>query len=129
MMNTRRMLAIFGTALLALAVQQPVMAQVREEAKLMVAAKVLDELRAQRDQAIPERLLQRAYGVAVIKELGEEGLRSRIDSPGPMQWFMGPKVSRQRVLYFLMTHSQDTYGQLVVYARLNGVTPPASRQP
>jgi uncharacterized damage-inducible protein DinB len=70
-----------------------------------------------------------AYGVAVIKELGEEGLRTRIDSPGPLQWFMGPKVSRQRVLYFLMTHSQDTYGQLVVYARLNGVTPPASRQP
>jgi len=70
-----------------------------------------------------------SYGVAVIKELGEEGLRARIDSPGPIQWFMGPKVSRQRVLYFLMTHSQDTYGQLVVYARLNGVTPPASRQP
>jgi len=70
-----------------------------------------------------------AYGVAVIQELGEDGLRAPIDSPGPMQWFMGPKVSRQRVLYFLMTHSQDTYGQLVVYARLNGVIPPASRQP
>jgi hypothetical protein len=70
-----------------------------------------------------------SYGVAVIKELGEEGLRARIDSPGPIEWFMGPKVSRQRVLYFLMTHSQDTYGQLVVYARLNSVIPPASRQP
>jgi uncharacterized damage-inducible protein DinB len=70
-----------------------------------------------------------SYGAAVIKELGEEGLRGRIDSPGPLAWFMGPKVSRQRVLYFLMTHSQDTYGQLVVYARLNGVIPPASRQP
>ena len=70
-----------------------------------------------------------SYGVAVIKELGEEGLRAQIDSPGPIQWFMGPKVSRQRVLYFLMTHSQDTYGQLVVYARLNGIIPPASRQP
>ena len=69
------------------------------------------------------------YGVAVIKELGEQGLQVRIDSPPQMEWFMGSKVSRQRVLYFLMTHSQDTYGQLVVYARLNGVTPPASRQP
>jgi hypothetical protein len=58
-----------------------------------------------------------------------EGARARIDSPGLIQWFLGPKVSRQRVLYFLMTHSQDTYGQLVVYARLNGVIPPASRQP
>lgn len=69
------------------------------------------------------------YGVAVIKEFGEQGLLARIDSPGPMGWFMGPKVSRQRVLYFLMAHSQDTYGQLVVYARLNGIVPPASRQP
>jgi hypothetical protein len=69
------------------------------------------------------------YGVAVIRELGEQGLPARIDSPGPVAWFMGPHVSRQRVLYFLMTHSQDTYGQLVVYARMNGVTPPASRQP
>jgi hypothetical protein len=69
------------------------------------------------------------YGVAVIKELGDQGLQARIDSPGPMAFFMGPKVSRQRVLYFLMAHSQDTYGQLVVYARLNGIVPPASRQP
>ena len=75
--------------------------------------------------------VQRAgeYGVAVIKEFGEQGLLARIDSPGPLGWFMGPKVSRLRVLYFLMTHSQDTYGQLVVYARMNGITPPASRQP
>ena len=69
------------------------------------------------------------YGSAVIKELGDQGLQARIDSPGPIGWFMGPKVSRQRILYFLMAHSQDTYGQLVVYARLNGIVPPASRQP
>ena len=69
------------------------------------------------------------YGTAVIRELGEKGLTTRIDSPGPMGFFMGPQLSRQRVLYFLMMHSQDTYGQLVVYARLNGVVPPASRQP
>ncbi|HEY7387807.1 MAG TPA: DinB family protein [Bryobacteraceae bacterium] len=69
------------------------------------------------------------YGVAVIKEFDEQGLTARIDSPGPVGWFMGPTISRQRALYFLMTHSQDTYGQLVVYARMNGITPPASRQP
>jgi uncharacterized damage-inducible protein DinB len=69
------------------------------------------------------------YGVAVIRELGEKGLVTRIDSPGPVGFFMGPQLSRQRVLYFLMGHTQDTYGQLVVYLRLNGITPPASRQP
>jgi len=70
-----------------------------------------------------------AYGVAVIQELGDQGLQARIDAPGPTSFFMGPKVSRQRLISFLMAHSQDTYGQLVVYARLCGVTPPASRMP
>jgi hypothetical protein len=28
-----------------------------------------------------------------------------------------------------MGHSQDIYGQLAVYLRLNGVTPPASNRP
>jgi uncharacterized damage-inducible protein DinB len=69
------------------------------------------------------------YGVAIIKEFGEQGLVARIDSPGPVAFFTGPQLSRQRALYFLMTHSQDTYGQLVVYLRLNGITPPLSRQP
>ena len=63
--------------------------------------------------------------MAVIKEFGDQGLATRVASPP----FMGPLSSRQRMLYFLMTHSQDTYGQLVVYLRLNGITPPASRQP
>jgi lipid-binding SYLF domain-containing protein len=44
-------------------------AQAREEAKLLVATEVLDELRGQRDQVIPERLLQRAYAVAVIPDV------------------------------------------------------------
>jgi uncharacterized damage-inducible protein DinB len=65
------------------------------------------------------------YGIAVIKEFSDQQLTGRVESP----WFMGPMASRQRILYFLMTHSQDTYGQLVVYLRLNGITPPASRQP
>jgi lipid-binding SYLF domain-containing protein len=38
----------------------------KEEARLLVATKVLDELRGQRDQLIPQHLLQRAYGIAVI---------------------------------------------------------------
>jgi len=65
------------------------------------------------------------YGIAVIKEFSDQQLTGRVESP----WFMGPMSTRQRILYFLMTHSQDTYGQLVVYLRLNGITPPASRQP
>ena len=66
MMNTRRMLVALALAVMAFAAQRPALAQSREESKLLSATRVLEELRAQRDQAIPERLLQRAYGVAVI---------------------------------------------------------------
>lgn len=62
---TRRLCcALLATA--ALAAHGTVQAQAREEAKLLAAAEVLDVLRAQPDSQIPERLLQRAYGVAVI---------------------------------------------------------------
>jgi len=41
----------------------------REEGKLLIASQVLEELRATRDQYIPDRLLERAYGIAVIPDL------------------------------------------------------------
>ena len=46
-----------------------VQAQAREEGKLLVASQVLEELRDARDQLIPERLMERAYGIAVIPDL------------------------------------------------------------
>jgi lipid-binding SYLF domain-containing protein len=60
--------ALFYSIITALVLlpTSPTIAKAREDAKLLVATEVLDELRAQRDQRIPERLLQRAYGVAVI---------------------------------------------------------------
>ena len=65
------------------------------------------------------------YGAALLKEFSQAQLAERVPSPP----FMGPTSSRQQIFYFLMTHTQDTYGQLVVYLRLNGVTPPFSAQP
>jgi len=65
------------------------------------------------------------YGAAVLKEFSDQQLSERVASLP----FMGPTTSRLRVIYFSMTHSQDIYGQLVVYLRLNGVTPPASNRP
>jgi lipid-binding SYLF domain-containing protein len=44
----------------------PAFAGAREEARLIEASGVLEELGAQRDTAIPDRLLQRAYAIAVI---------------------------------------------------------------
>jgi lipid-binding SYLF domain-containing protein len=41
----------------------------REQGRLLVASEVLEELRTARDQAIPDRLLERAYGILVIPDL------------------------------------------------------------
>lgn len=68
-MHTTRFLAGVTCSLLALGATTAVQAQAREEAKLLVATQVLDEIRGQRDQQIPEQLLQRAYGVAVIPDV------------------------------------------------------------
>jgi len=65
------------------------------------------------------------YGAAVIKEFNDAQLTERVTSMP----FMGPTTSRVRVIYFSITHSQDIYGQLAVYLRLNGITPPASNRP
>jgi hypothetical protein len=40
---------------------------------------------------------------------------------------MGPSASRLRLIYWSMQHNMDIYGQMVVYLRLNGIVPPASR--
>ena len=64
------------------------------------------------------------YGAAVIKEFNDQQLTERVASMP----FLGPTASRLKVIYFSMQHTQDIYGQLVVYLRLNGITPPASNR-
>lgn len=46
-------------------------AQAREQGRLLMASQVLEELRASRDQFIPDWLLERAYGIAVIPDMGK----------------------------------------------------------
>jgi len=64
------------------------------------------------------------YAEAVVKEFNDQQLAERVQSLP----FMGPSTSRLRVIYFDFGHSQDIYGQMAVYLRLNGITPPASRR-
>jgi lipid-binding SYLF domain-containing protein len=44
-------------------------AQAREEGRLLMASQVLEELRSGKDQYIPDRLLERAYAIAVIPDM------------------------------------------------------------
>src|SRR5438034_9075436 len=73
-------------------------AQARGQGRLLTASQILEELRGSRDQAIPDRLLERAYGIAVIPDLtkvaffaggrrghgvlGGRGKQGRCPSPG-----------------------------------------------
>jgi uncharacterized damage-inducible protein DinB len=66
-----------------------------------------------------------AYGSAVLKEFNDQQLMERVTSMP----FMGPTASRIRVANFAIAHAQDIYGQLAVYLRLKGVTPPRSNRP
>jgi len=63
------------------------------------------------------------YGAAVIKEFDNTTIQGTIQAP-----FLGPST-RARIMFFLNGHTQDTYGQMAVYLRLNGVVPPASQRP
>jgi len=54
---------------IALAGTAAVHAQAREEGRVLIASQVLEDLRGVRDQGIPDRLLERAYGIAIIPDL------------------------------------------------------------
>ena len=64
------------------------------------------------------------YGEALIQEQTAQSLFEIVQT----NQFLGPS-SRARVIYFLIGHSWDIYGQMVVYLRLNGGVPPASQRP
>ena len=61
------------------------------------------------------------YGIAVLQEFSDEQLLETIAGPR----YLG-NVTRVRMAYFTLSHAMDIYGQMAVYLRLNGVTPPAS---
>ncbi len=69
MMRTRFSLFTVLAGLVLAGASAGAHAQAREQGRLLTAGQVLDELRNSRDQAIPDRLLERAYGIAVIPDL------------------------------------------------------------
>ena len=64
------------------------------------------------------------YGAALLKEFDNTSIQGSVTQP----FGMGPGT-RARVFFFLVAHTQDTYGQMAVYLRLNGGVPPASQRP
>ena len=64
------------------------------------------------------------YGEALIREQTPASMFEVVQTNA----FLGPS-SRARVVYFLLGHTWDIYGQMVVYLRENGGVPPASQRP
>ncbi len=64
-----------------------------------------------------------AYGHKAMNSLTDQNLTGLVQSA-----FGDNKVSRLSMASIAVWHSFDHYGQMVVYARMNGIVPPASRQ-
>lgn len=63
------------------------------------------------------------YGTALMNELSEATVLEPVKDSPP---WLGP-ASHARIIWTLLAHSMDIYGQMAVYLRLNGIVPPASR--
>jgi uncharacterized damage-inducible protein DinB len=59
-------------------------------------------------------------GADVIKAQGDAGMAKTVDAGGQM-------IRVDVLAYDLIAHTNDHYGQMVVYYRLNGLVPPESR--
>jgi uncharacterized damage-inducible protein DinB len=64
------------------------------------------------------------FGDALIREQTDESMLQIVQT----NQFLGPS-SKARVIYFLIGHTWDIYGQMAVYLRLNGIVPPRSDRP
>jgi uncharacterized damage-inducible protein DinB len=63
-----------------------------------------------------------AYGHRAMASLTQDNLTGLVPSA-----FGGGKVPRIAMANLAISHSFNHYGQMVVYARMNGIVPPASR--
>lgn len=63
------------------------------------------------------------HGAAALGEFTDDAMLEEVQGP---PWV--GKVTRTGMISFILGHNMDLYGQMVVYLRLEGVVPPASRR-
>ncbi len=66
------------------------------------------------------------FGTAALKEQTDQTMVQQAETT-QFDRFMGPST-KARVVYYVIGHTWDIYGQMVVYLRLNGLVPPASQR-
>ena len=66
------------------------------------------------------------FGTAALKEQTDQTMVAQAETTR-FDRFMGAST-KARVVYYVIGHTWDIYGQMAVYLRLNGITPPASQR-
>ncbi|HXT16200.1 MAG TPA: DinB family protein [Gemmatimonadaceae bacterium] len=88
------------------------------------------------DEAGPDTVITKRQHIAYL-ERSFDALDSAIDAIGdrripvrssPISPFQGNTATRISLIAEAMIHGYDHYGQMVVYLRMNGLVPPASRR-
>jgi uncharacterized damage-inducible protein DinB len=88
------------------------------------------------DEQGPDSVVTKTQHIAYL-ERSFDTLEKAIDAIGdgripvkssPISPFQGGTATRLSLIAEALIHSYDHYGQMVVYLRMNGVVPPASRR-
>lgn len=88
------------------------------------------------DEEGPDSVVTKAQHIAYLNR-SFDALETAIDAIGdsgigvrssPISPFQGNTATRISLVSEALTHAYDHYGQMVVYLRMNGVIPPASRR-
>ncbi len=87
-----------------------------------VDPKTLDGLKS-KDDLVKALKDSYAYAHTVVDSLTPENSRDAV-AGFPPQF----KATKASMVTFMIMHTMDHYGQMVVYLRMNGIVPPASRQ-
>ncbi len=73
-----------------------------------------------KDEVIAAMKKSIAHARAAMHDMPDADLDTKVD------WFFG-KGTKREVFYFLAAHNHEHLGQLIAYARMNGITPPWSK--
>ncbi len=86
-----------------------------------VDARNLEKTVDSKEKAVETLKESTAHVKAAIADMKEETHNEEVD-------FFGNKMTRRQVLFIVGDHTAEHLGQLIAYARMNGITPPWSQK-